>query len=202
MDNQIMKYHDFERAKNRIKNFSEQMPPDLGLKKVSSEDSFLFWSYEHAVTGKELNELTTQIQTNLRNIKDTQVNLTKEFGEIYNAFEYLDKDYIKGILSSVKATEETSQKIQENQEKIKQIVDNQEKILKKLLNLKEINNETIESQANILHELIDFKQEMGDYAKFNDIVFLTEQIKRTQVIAFGAAGVAIIAVILILMKVS
>ena len=91
---------------------------------------------DHLVKGEELNDLTSQIQTHLQSINNTQIKLIKEFGQVYSALEALDKDYIQAILVSIKATEETSEGIQKTQEQIKKIVENQRKTLEELKKFK------------------------------------------------------------------
>lgn len=143
----VIQYHDFENAKKEIKKFSEQTITDLDLKRVDdSKDVGEFlgdWLFgrgiglDHKVTGEELNELTSQIQTHLHSINNTQIKLIREFGQVYSALEALDKDYIQAILISVKATEKTSQGIQETQGQIKKIVENQRKTLEELKKFKQ-----------------------------------------------------------------
>ena len=154
----VIQYHDFENAKKEIKKFSEQTTTDLDLTKVDESkgvgeflgDWFLGRGIgtDHLVKGEELNDLTSQIQTHLHSINNTQIKLIKEFGQVYSALEALDKDYIQAILVSIKATEETSEGIQKTQEQIKKIVDNQRKTLE---------------------ELKKFKQKLDGYAHLGDI---------------------------------
>ena len=154
----VIKYHDFENAKKEIKKFSEQTTTDLDLKRVDDSKGVGEWvgdfflgggiGLNHKVTGEELNELTSQIQSHLHSINNTQIKLIKEFSQVYSALEALDKDYIQAILVSIKATEETSQSIQETQGQIKKIVDNQRKTLE---------------------ELKKFKQRLDGYAHIGDI---------------------------------
>lgn len=158
MNELVIKHHDFENAKKEIKKFSEQTTTDLDLKRVDNSKGVGEWfgdfflgggiGLNHKVTGEELNELTTQIQSHLHSINNTQIKLIKEFGQVYSALEALDKDYIQAILVSIKATEETSQSIQETQEQIKKIVENQRKTLE---------------------ELKKFKQKLDGYAHLGDI---------------------------------
>lgn len=142
----VIQYHDFENAKKEIKKFSEQTTTDLDLTRVDDSKGvgeFLgdwFWGRgigtDHLVKGEELNDLTSQIQTHLQSINNTQIKLIKEFGQVYSALEALDKDYIQAILVSIKATEETSEGIQKTQEQIKKIVENQRKTLEELKKFK------------------------------------------------------------------
>lgn len=141
-----IKHHDFENEKKKIKKFSEQTTTELDLKRVDdSKDVREFLGdcifgrgigLDHKVTGEELNQLITQVQTHFQGINSTQIKLIKEFGQVYSVFEALDKDYIPAILISIKATEETSQRIQETQGQIKEIVENQRKTLEELKKFK------------------------------------------------------------------
>ena len=153
-----IKTHDFEDAKQQIKYFSEQAQMDFGLKRVDeSKDGLQVvsdWFFgrgiglKHTVTGEELNDLTAQIQTHLTRINSAQLKTIQEFGIVYRALESLDKDYIKAILASIKATEKTSKSLQETQGQIKKIVVNQRKTLE---------------------ELVKFKQKLNDFAHLDDI---------------------------------
>lgn len=154
----VIQTHDFESAKDEIKTFSEQTTTDLDLKRVDDSKGvgeFLGdWFFgrgigkDHLVKGEELNELTSQIQTHLLSINNMQIQLIKEFGQVYSALEALDKDYIQAIKVSITATEETSEGIQRTQDQIKKIVDNQRKTLE---------------------ELKKFKQKLDGYAHLGDI---------------------------------
>lgn len=147
MDALAIKTHDFEDAKLAIKRFSEQTSTDLDLKRVSDKKGVGEWlgdaifgggiGINHKVTGKEFNELTVQVQAHLRSVNNTQIKLIKQFGEVYKALESLDKEYIQGILISIKATEETSKGIATAQEKITQIIDDQKKTLEILKKFKQ-----------------------------------------------------------------
>lgn len=158
MSKLVIQYHDFENAKKELKKFSEHTTTDLDLKRVDDSkgvgaflgDWFLGRGIglDHKVTGEELNDLTSQIQTHLHSINNTQIELIKEFGQVYSALEALDKDYIQAILVSIKATEETSQSIQKIQGQIKKNVENQRKTLE---------------------ELKKFKQKLDSYAHLGDI---------------------------------
>ncbi len=154
----VIKRHDFENAKNELKKFSEQTTTDLDLKRVDDSKGlgeFLGdWilgrgiGLNHKVTGEELNDLTAQIQMHLHSVNNTQIILIKEFGQVYSALEALDQDYIQAILVSIRATEKTSQSIQETQGQINKIVAHQKKALE---------------------ELKKFKQKLDSYAHLGDI---------------------------------
>lgn len=138
--------HDFNSAKLKIKEFSEQAPTDMSLRKVDTSKGLGEWfgewfkgggiSTEHVVKGAELNDLTSQIQKHLIEINKVHKKIIGEFGQVYNALEGLDKGYIQAIVASIKATEKTSEKLNATQEQLKESVDGQKETLKFLSNLK------------------------------------------------------------------
>ena len=158
MDKMVVKQHDFENAKQEIKEFSEQTVTDIDLRRVDSSKSageaITDWLWgrgigtDHIVKGAELNSVTSQVQECLQSVNATQIKLIKEFGQVYSELEALDKDYIQAILISIKATEKTSEGIQETQGQIGKIVENQRKTLE---------------------ELKKFKQKLDGYAHLGDI---------------------------------
>lgn len=99
--------HNFDEAKQKIQNFSNNLPSAPNLKKVE-EDVGPFGWMDHDVSGKEFNELVSNLQDSTVSIYDWIKKVIQEFGEIYRAFESLDKDYIQGILISLKAAENAS----------------------------------------------------------------------------------------------
>lgn len=99
--------HNFDEAKQKIQTFSNDLPSAPNLKKVE-EDVGPFGWMDHDVSGKEFNELVSNLQESTISIYDWIKKVIQEFGEIYRAFESLDKDYIQGILISLKAAEKAS----------------------------------------------------------------------------------------------
>lgn len=130
--------HDFNAAKEQLKQFAEQDVKELKFDKVRThEDIFgLEWA-EHGVTGKELNSLIEKLQKYFSNVYDRDQNLIKEFGEVYKALEALDKDYIQAILTSVSAIKKTNEKILIEQERIDKSIDKQTATLVALKQFKE-----------------------------------------------------------------
>lgn len=142
MEELVIQNHDFDEAKKAIKDFSEQTTSDLRLNRVNNKKKIGEWIKDvllsgdlrrnHTVTGGELNDLTVQIQSQFQDINETEIKLIKQFGEVYNALEALDRDYIQAILIAIKATEKTSDGMAKNQEKIEKMVVAQKKTLEVL----------------------------------------------------------------------
>lgn len=188
MDDLVIQHHDFENAKNDIKIFSEQTLMDLDIRRVKNKkdgvevfgDLLLGrgFNLDHVVTGDELNDLTSQIQTYFYNINNTQIKLIKEFGQVYSALEALDRDYIQAIILSIKATEETSKGLQKTQEQIKKIVENQRRTLEELKKFKQ----KIDGYVHLdeIDQLWTYVEEQKRYLKEVDRIG-TEQAERLEI---------------------
>lgn len=146
--------HNFDDAKQKIQNFSNNLPSSLNLKMVK-EDVGPFGWMDHDVSGKEFNELVSNLQNSTVSIYDWIKKIIQEFGEIYRAFESLDKDYIQGILISLKAAEnasnqalEISKRLDVAQKDIKNTINTLVVVVKKLAEFKK----SVEN-AKLLQEL-------------------------------------------------
>lgn len=151
--------HDFDEAKEHLKEFAEQSQDELYFDTVRThEDFFGFEFAEHGVTGKEFNTLVEQTQNYISKFYDNQQTLIEEFGQVYKALEALDKDYIQAILSSVAAIDHTNKKILKEQERIDKTIEKQTSTLLALKQFKEKFNEnnhkeSIEEHKRILSSL-------------------------------------------------
>jgi len=151
--------HDFDEAKEHLKEFAEQSQDELYFYTVRThEDFFGFEFAEHGVTGKEFNTLVEQTQNYISKFYDNQQTLIEEFGQVYKALEALDKDYIQAILSSVAAIDHTNKKILKEQARIDKTIEKQTSTLLALKQFKEKlteNNhkESIEEHKKILSSL-------------------------------------------------
>ena len=178
-----IKKHNFENAKKRIGNF----------KLSNNENSFervkekSFWGcFNHGVTGLEMNQYIDKVQSAFIGVNKYIYDIVKEFKEIYNALDALDKEYINGIIKSlekaqkaitenndtVKNLEETVNyllKIEENIEVFKQDIANlnnnittqTSRIANIKLQIERLENANIKNNENfelLKKEIIDIKQ--------------------------------------------
>ena len=130
--------HDFDEAKEHLKEFAEQSQDELYFDKVKTHDDFFGFEFaEHGVNGREFNTLVEQTQNYISKFYDNQQTLIEEFGQVYKALEALDKDYIQAILSSVAAIDHTNKKILKEQARIEKTIENQKATLLALKQFKE-----------------------------------------------------------------
>ena len=176
----VIKEHDFQEAKNSLKKYTEQVRKEVELSRVPYDGGW-FHLGNHKVTGSELNCITSQIQDYLINFNNLSQGLVDELGQVYRAFEYLDKDYITGIVASIKAAEEVSKQEQKDRKDIKELVGQHEQsvaVLKKfkadidkLEHLTDIDKawELIEKQAKLLKEFGDCMDDLSKLKHLKDV---------------------------------
>ena len=131
-----LSHHDFDEAKEHLKEFAEQSQEELYFDKVRTHDDFFGFEFaEHGVK-----------------FYDNQQTLIEEFGQVYKALEALDKDYIQAILSSVAAIDHTNKKILKEQARIDKTIEKQAATLQVLKQFKEKFNENNHKEAIEEHE--------------------------------------------------
>lgn len=159
---------DFEKHKKELKAFSEQPATSTELDKFSTDGQWSdFWSgglasvlSGHKVTGEEINSLVTKLQNCFAEINERNRKVIKEFGQVYETFEALDKGYIQGILIGVKSAEKASQEAKDAQKNI---------------------NETIKILQITINKLKEFKSEINQYAHLKDIDDIWYDIQRFEI---------------------
>lgn len=146
----------FERQKNELRSFSEQPATSTELDKFETEGQWGdFWAGGipgflggHKVTGEELNSLVTKLQSCFVEINERDRKVIKEFGQVYETFEALDKGYIQGIEISVKSAEKACQEAKKAQKDIE---------------------DTMKALQGTVKKLKEFKDEVKGYDHLKDI---------------------------------
>ena len=163
-----IKRHRFDVAKNRLKEFSEKKESELVIRSVETSGG-LFGLGDHKVTGYELNNRLESIQSHLVDLNTTNNKTIKEFREVYNALDALDKDYITSIVANVKAIEKTSNDVREQQKTLKQ---HNEKLAtqQNKLNTHQIEiDKNVENIKKIVTTLKNFKEKLDGFQHLSDI---------------------------------
>lgn len=146
---------DFEEKKNQLKTFADQTSTSIKLDKFSTDGDFfdfltggIFGLMGHKVTGEEMNNLVTKLQTCFAEYNERDRALIKEFGQVYETFEALDKGYLQGILIGVKSAEKASAEAKAAQKDI---------------------DDTIKALQITISKLKEFKDEVKGYSHLKDI---------------------------------
>lgn len=159
---------DFEKQKKELKAFSEQRATSTELDKFNTDGQWSdFWAgglpgvlSGHKVTGEEINSLVTKLQSCFAEINERDRKVIKEFGQVYETFEALDKGYIQGILIGVKSAEKASQEAKDAQKDI---------------------NDTIKALQITINKLKEFKGEINRYTHLKDIDDIWCDIQRFEI---------------------
>lgn len=166
--NEAIKRHSFDQAKNRLKEFSEKTEAELEIEKVRTDGGFLGLG-NHKVTGNEFNERLETIQIHFIAVNTINNKVIKEFREVYNALDALDKEYITSIVANVKAIEKTSDDVRVQQGILKQ---HNEKLANQQSKLDAHQAEIEKTVANIskiVTALKAFKEKLECYKHLTDI---------------------------------
>lgn len=105
----VINTHNFEDKKNEMKVFAQNMPQEIELSEFKTRGGLFNWG-NHSVTGTEMNNFTAEIQKHLIESNKRDSEIASQFNNVYETFEYLDKDYIQKILISIKASEKANKK--------------------------------------------------------------------------------------------
>ena len=163
-----IKRQSFDLAKNRLKEFSEKTEAELAIDRVRTDGGFLGFG-DHKVTGYELNTRLESIQGHLIDINKTNNRTIKEFKEVYNALDSLDKDYITCIVANVKAIEKTSNDVRKQQETLKKHNDKLATQQNKLDYHQVEIDKNVDNMKKIVTTLKTFKEKLDGYKHLTDI---------------------------------
>lgn len=92
--------HNFVSAKKEIQDFSKNIPSTPKYDWVREKDS-VFGIIDHKVTGQEMNNILSNLQDQFISNNITLISVVKEFGKVYDALDFLDKEYIRGIVLAI-----------------------------------------------------------------------------------------------------
>lgn len=169
MNEIAIKNRSFDLEKNRLKEFSEKTKADLKIDKVKKDFKVLGLKFDHKVTGDELNKRLETIQEHFIAVNTTNNEVIKEFREVYNVLDVLDKEYITSIVANVKAIEKTSNDVRVQQETLKQ---HNEKLANQHSKLNAHQAEikkNVENISKIVTALKVFKEKLEGYKHLTDI---------------------------------
>lgn len=116
---EVIKKHNFQKTLKRLKDFSERKKEEIEIESVATYDYGFFFDSDHKVTGREFNSRIEDIQDIFIRLNKKNIEIVKEFNDVYKTFDYLDKEYISAILSVLKGVEKTSDDVKVQQVELK-----------------------------------------------------------------------------------
>lgn len=158
MDKSLIKKHNFEEAKNKIRVFSNNLPTYPHFDKVEESGGLFNWG-NHNVTGKEMNTFVSKVQDRFISVNSSLRSVVSEFREIYKALDFLDKEYIDGILVSVEAAEKASQQALEAQSDIFMTIEVLQQTVKKL---EEFKTSVCSDISNLSEQIIFISEKINE----------------------------------------
>lgn len=182
MDKSMIKRHNFEVSKKNIETFSKNLPSNPAFDRVEVNGGFFGWG-DHTVTGTEMNNFIDKVQDKLISVNKSLTSIISEFREVYKAFDYLDDEYIKGIIGSIESAEEASKQALKAQSDIQNTVENLKKTVWGLVDLKdsverilcqvnsfiEKSNQTTERINNDISALQQYRTLLETYHHLGDV---------------------------------
>ena len=167
MGKEIIEAHKFDESKKSLKAFSDESKTTYEISKVKS-DGGLFGLGNHKVTGTELNSIISQIQNYLIKANECEIKIIEEFGEVYNTFENLDKEYIQSILISIESAKKANSKSVKAQEDINKTIKILSAAIEQLSQFKQ-KLESLEHLGNV-DELYSNLEKLSDYVNSNLVI--------------------------------
>ncbi len=174
-----IKRHSFDSAKERLKEFSDEIESEIHINKVETDGGFL-WLGNHRVTGTELNNRLEIIQDRFIAANKIDNKIIQEFRTVYNTFDALDKGYIKVMMDNLKSINKTSDDVRKQQETLKQ---HNNKLEKQQVELNQHQTE-IEKNLNNISKIIQvlkkFKEKLESCKHLNDVDRMWDEYKKIQ----------------------
>lgn len=177
----MIQKHNFEVAKTNIERFSRNLPSNPSFTPVEVNGG-IFGLGDHNVTGTEMNDFIDKVQDKLISVNSSLRAIICEFKEVYNAFDYLDGEYISGIIGSVESAEKASEQALKAQSDIAKTVNNLKRAVDELIEL----NETVKRMNSEIAALQQFCHILDSYEHLSDIDTIWKDIaeQETNIVAF------------------
>lgn len=173
----VVKKQNFNTALRSIKVFSDTAQELTPLNRVPNSGGFLNLG-NHKVTGTELNEIVSQVQGQLINLRSFDLGIVDLITNIYKALDALDREYIAGILAAANAAKAANDKVTEetikNVESIQKIIEVLKKFKNDLENLEHLMDadkawQRLDEQNQLLKGLKKYQDELSTLVHLKDV---------------------------------
>ena len=178
MENKPIEAYNFKKHLSEIGKLSQKTPRAITLTTFETKGN-IFSCNSHNVTGKEANELVSNIQSAFIEANERFRTLYGEFHKVYNAFDQLDKEYIRGILGAIESANKASE-----QAMLAQTIQGLKATVQVLKNFKESTMSQLEIINHNIHSLVDvgtlesFKSSLSELQ--NQLNEIGEQLHKTK----------------------
>jgi len=183
MENKPIEAYNFKKHLSEIGKLSQKTPRAITLTTFETKGN-IFSCNSHNVTGKEANELVSNIQSAFIEANERFRTLYGEFHKVYNAFDQLDKEYIRGILGAIESANKASEQAMLAQKDINNTIQGLKATVQVLKNFKESTMSQLEIINHNIHSLVDvgtlesFKSSLSELQ--NQLNEIGEQLHKTK----------------------
>lgn len=154
MENKSIEGHNFKKQLSEIGKLAQTTPRAITLTTFETKGN-IFSCNSHNVTGKEANELVSNIQSAFIETNERFRTLYGEFHKVYNAFDQLDKEYIRGILGAIESANKASEQAMLAQKDINNTIQGLKATVQVLKNFKESTTSQLDIIGRAIHTLVD-----------------------------------------------
>lgn len=178
----------FNQELAKIRQFSNSIPTLPKIKMFKTDGGLFNWGNYH-ITGKDMNEYMANVQDIFIKQNSVLTKIIKEFGDVYYTFNYLDTEYLNGILEAVNAAKLASDNAKLASEQAKdaatKAIMNEKDIQKEIEVLKKIIDEIDEIKSlkkHLSEKVSQIEIQYEDYTQKIDNLYrlLEEQQKKTK----------------------
>ena len=174
MEELVIKKAGFEKSISKLNSLVKKGQHVNQLDKFE-EKTGPFKLFKKTVSGEQMNAFGEQVQTNFGIINRRVNQAYKQLIAVYEAFEYLDKEYIAGIVGSFEQAVEATKKAEKAQNDINQTL----KILKNAVERMESFNVNVNSALsridsdNWKNNAIKHQEELNHFDEKADQILMT-----------------------------
>lgn len=194
MNELVIKRTGFDQGLQNIQEFAKNLPTDHSFDRVEVDGTLLKFT-NHQVTGAEMNHFIEKVQERLISVNTTFHSIIKEFTQIYQVFDSLDKEYVAGILQSLEEAHKACRAAQMISDENSRTLESLQKTVAKLLQL---SSEFKEFKTISQEKLESLEMQISDIAKAVEKMTarqdsLQKRYHRHLTVAFILGGISIIA---------
>ncbi len=162
--------NDFQKQQDKLKEFSREIPATTTLPTATNAAGWLprFFGSDKA-TSADVNKLAEAIQEGMIRQNQQIIEIIKEFEVVYNTFNSLDKEYLKGILTSYNEAAEAHNKANQSIRRLnkqQQDIKNQQQDIK---NQQHAIKDIVDELKMIINVLKIFKEKLDKVRHLFDV---------------------------------
>ncbi|MEC5395508.1 hypothetical protein [Bergeyella sp. RCAD1439] len=185
-----LKRKELDEAKLRVKKIEDRTPRAPVLRRFE-ESTFFGWMSKN-VTGEEINKLVKDVQSALIESNNNSLKIIREFKEVYNVVDVLDREYIGYFEDSINKLNKVNGEVQDAQKDIRRTIEalratiekhskyenKSSKIIDELKSKIEILENTIDSNLQNLNTIQNIISYLEGFSHFSNIDETWEDVQK------------------------